>query len=98
MSTKINEDSMSLEINGTEITAVVRLDRLWRVTGWPRLLSRNEAITALTLAARLTRSHACRGPDVVGTRRVGGVALPRVLRLVRRPRDMRRRSVWPKLW
>jgi hypothetical protein len=40
MSIKINDDSMSLEINGAEITAAVRLDHLWRVTGWPRLLSR----------------------------------------------------------
>jgi hypothetical protein len=37
MSIKINEDFMSLEINGAEITAAVRLDHLWRVTGWPRL-------------------------------------------------------------
>jgi hypothetical protein len=53
MSIKINDDSMVLEINGAEITAAVRLDHLWRVAGWPRLLSRNEAITALTLAERL---------------------------------------------
>jgi hypothetical protein len=33
---KINEDFMSLEINGAEITAAVRLDHLWRVTGWSR--------------------------------------------------------------
>jgi hypothetical protein len=38
---------MSLEINGAEITAAVRFDHLWRVTGRPRLLTRNEAITAL---------------------------------------------------
>ena len=43
MSIKVNEDSMLLEINGAEITAAVRLEYLWRVTGWPRLLSRNEA-------------------------------------------------------
>jgi hypothetical protein len=42
MSIKVNEDSMLLEINGAEITAAVRLEYLWRVTGWPRLLSRNE--------------------------------------------------------
>ena len=51
MSIKINDDSMSLEINGADITAAVRLDHMWRVTGWPRLLTRNEAITALTLAS-----------------------------------------------
>jgi hypothetical protein len=42
VSIKINEDSMLLEINGAEITAAVRLEHLWRVTGWPRLLGRNE--------------------------------------------------------
>jgi hypothetical protein len=58
MSIKINEDFMSLEISGAEITAAeitaaVRLYHLWRVTGWPGLLTRNEAITALMLAERL---------------------------------------------
>jgi hypothetical protein len=60
MSIKINDDSMSLEIN--------RLDHLWRVTGWPRLLSRNEAITALTLAERLANGYGDDDPFVVGWR------------------------------
>jgi hypothetical protein len=34
---------MSLEINGAESTAAVRIDHSWRMTGWPRLLTRNEA-------------------------------------------------------
>jgi hypothetical protein len=55
MSIKINEDSMTLEINGAAVEAAVRLDTLWRVTGWPRLLTRNEAITALVLAQRPAR-------------------------------------------
>jgi hypothetical protein len=50
MALHINDDSMSLEINGATVKAAVRLDKLWRVTGWPRLLTRNEAITALVLA------------------------------------------------
>ena len=53
MSIKINEDFMSLEIYGAEITAAVCVNHLWRVTGWPGPLTRNEAITALTLAERL---------------------------------------------
>lgn len=59
MSIEINKDFMSLEINGAQITAAVRVDHLWRVTGWPGLLTRNEAITALTLAERLApgRGH-----------------------------------------
>jgi hypothetical protein len=68
MSIKINEDSMSLEINGAEVVAAVRLDRLWRVTGWPRLLSRNEAITALTLAERLANGFGEDDPFVAGWR------------------------------
>jgi hypothetical protein len=35
MSIEINEDFMSLGINGAEITAAVSVDHLWRVTGWP---------------------------------------------------------------
>jgi hypothetical protein len=57
MSIKINKESMSLEINGAEVIAAVRLDHLWRVTGWPRLLTRNEAITALVLAERLLAGY-----------------------------------------
>jgi hypothetical protein len=67
MSIKINEDFMSLEINGAEVAAV-RLDHLWRVTGWPRLLSRNEAITALTLAERLGNGYGDDDPFVAGWR------------------------------
>jgi hypothetical protein len=50
MSIKVNEDSMWLEINGAEITAAVRLEYLWRVTGWPRLLSRQRGILVVLLA------------------------------------------------
>ena len=53
MSIMINEDFMSLEIIGAEITAAVRVDHLWRVTGWSRLLTRNEVITAVMLSERL---------------------------------------------
>jgi hypothetical protein len=56
MGVHITDDSMSLEIGGATVNAAVRLDNLWRVTGWPRLLSRNEAITALTLAEWLLMS------------------------------------------
>jgi hypothetical protein len=68
MSIKIDEDSMSLEIDGAEVTAAVRLEGLWRVTGWPRLLSRNEAITALVLAERLLAGYGDDDPFVAGWR------------------------------
>jgi hypothetical protein len=35
MSIKISEDSMSMEINGAEVTAAIRLDHLWQVTDGP---------------------------------------------------------------
>jgi hypothetical protein len=53
MAININDDSMSLEVNGATVNAAIRLGSLWRVTGWPRLLTRDEAITALALAERL---------------------------------------------
>jgi hypothetical protein len=68
MSIKINEGAMSLEINDAEVIAAVRLDRLWRTTAWPRLLSRNEAITALTLAERLANGYGDDAPFVAAWR------------------------------
>jgi hypothetical protein len=59
---------MVLAINGAEITAAVRLGHLWHVTGWPRLLNRNEAITALTLAERQANGHCDDDPFVAGWR------------------------------
>ena len=61
-------DSMSLEINGAMVDAAVRLDNLWRVTGWPRLLTRNDAITALVLAERLLVGYGDDDPFVAGGR------------------------------
>ena len=68
MALHINDDSMSLEINGAAVKAAVRLDNLWRVTGWPRLLTRNEAITALVLAERLLAGYGDDDPFVAGWR------------------------------
>ena len=68
MALHINDDSMSLEINGAAVKAAVRLDNLWRVTGWPRLLTRNDAITALVLAERLLVGYGDDDPFVAGWR------------------------------
>ena len=68
MALHISDDSRSLEINGATVKAAVRLDTLWRVTGWPRLLTRNEAITALTLAERLANGYGDDDPFVAGWR------------------------------
>jgi hypothetical protein len=50
MAVRINDDSMSVEINCVTLDKAERQGELWRVNGWPRLLTRNQAITALTLA------------------------------------------------
>jgi hypothetical protein len=68
MALHINDDSMSLEINGATVKAAVRLANLWRVTGWPRLLTRHEAITALVLAERLLAGYGHDDPFVAGWR------------------------------
>jgi len=65
MALHIDDDYMSLELDGSEARAAVRLGSLWRVTGWPRLLNRNEAITALTLAEWLLSGHSADAPCAV---------------------------------
>jgi hypothetical protein len=68
MALHINDDSMSVEIKGATVKAAIRLDNLWRVTGWPRLLTRNEAITALVLAERLLAGYGDDDPFGAGWR------------------------------
>jgi len=58
----VDDDCMSLEIDGTVAHAAVRLGHLWCVTGSSRLLNRNEAITALTLAEWLLSGHSADAP------------------------------------
>jgi hypothetical protein len=53
MALHIDDDYMSLEAGGTVTCVAVRRGHLWRVTGWPRLVNRNEAITVLTLTELL---------------------------------------------
>jgi len=68
MALHIDDDCMSLEVDGTVIHAAIRVGRLWRVTGWPRILDRNEAITALTLAEWLLSGHSTDAPFVAAWR------------------------------
>jgi hypothetical protein len=68
MALHINDDSMSLEINGAAVKAAVRMDNRWQVSGRPRLLTRNEAITALVLAERLLAGYGADDPFVAGWR------------------------------
>ena len=68
MALHINDDSMSVEINGATVKGAVRLDNLWRGIGWPRLLTRNEAIVALTRAEWLLYGRSADAPCVVARR------------------------------
>lgn len=68
MAVRINDDSMTLEINGEVVSAAACVGGRWRVTGWSRLLTRNEAITALVLAERLAAGYGDDDPFVIGWR------------------------------
>ena len=76
MSTKINDDSMSLEIDGrviatAEFSEHARADGhgAWIVSCHPgRLFTRNQAITAMVLAERFTAGFGDDDPFVVGWR------------------------------
>ena len=76
MSTKINDDSMSLEISGHVIaTAKFREHAAadghgaWIVSDHPsHLFTRNQAITAMVLSERLATGHGDDDPFVIGWR------------------------------
>ena len=54
MPIKIEDDFMSLEVDGTVLaTARKRADGWWEVSYWPRFFDRNQAITALTITELL---------------------------------------------
>jgi hypothetical protein len=54
MPIKIDNDFMSLEVDGAVLaTARRRADGWWEVSYWPRLFDCNQAITALTITELL---------------------------------------------
>jgi hypothetical protein len=54
MPIKIEDDLMSLEVDGAVLaTARRRPDGWWEVSYWPRFFDRNQAITALTVTELL---------------------------------------------
>jgi hypothetical protein len=76
MAIQINDESMSLDING-DVVATVRFSEhaaangrgAWIVSTHPaRLFGRNDAITALTLAERLAVGYGDDDPFVIGWR------------------------------
>jgi len=76
MSTNINDDSMSLEIDGRVIATAQFSEHAaadgygaWIVSCHPgRLFTRNQAITALVLAERLATGYGKDDPFVIGWR------------------------------
>jgi hypothetical protein len=68
MAIKINEDSMTAEMNGSTIATATRTSDRWTVSTWPHALKYDQAITALTLAERLVAGHGDDDPFVVAWR------------------------------
>jgi hypothetical protein len=83
MATKINDDSMSLEIDDCIIATAELRDRAasdghraWIVSSYPGcLFTRNQAITAMVLAERLVAGFGDHDPFVVGWREELGQGL-----------------------
>jgi len=69
MTLKINEDSMTLEVDGAVIATARRLTGgWWEVSHWPRFFDRNQAITALTVTELLETGHRNDDPLLVALR------------------------------
>jgi hypothetical protein len=69
MAININDDVMSLEINGKVIaTARERGGGWWEVSYWPRFFDRNQAITALTVTELLETGYRHDDPLVIALR------------------------------
>jgi hypothetical protein len=65
MPIKIENDFMSLEVDGTVLaTARKRADGWWEVSYWPRFFDRNQAITALTITELLNSGRDSNDPVV----------------------------------
>jgi hypothetical protein len=64
MATRINDDFMSVDIDGAVIATATRAGDGWTVTNWLRRFTRNQAITALTLAERLAAGYGDDDPFV----------------------------------
>ncbi|HEY7483961.1 MAG TPA: hypothetical protein VH912_05810 [Streptosporangiaceae bacterium] len=57
MTIKINENSMSTTIDRVEIAAATRTGDHWTASTCPHNLTRNQAITALTIAELLATGY-----------------------------------------
>ena len=69
MAITINDDQMTLEIDGTVLAVAKRRPGgWWEVTGWPRFFDRDQAITALTVSELLEMGHDSDDPLVSALR------------------------------
>jgi hypothetical protein len=69
MPIKIEDDLMSLEVDGTVlVTATKRAGGWWEVSYWPRYFDRNQAITALTITELLDSGRDSNDPVVCALR------------------------------
>lgn len=69
MAININDNVMSLEINGNVVaTAHERSGGWWEVSYWPRFFDRNQAITALTVTELLETGYGNDDPLVIALR------------------------------
>ena len=69
MAININDDVMSLEINGKVIaSAHERSGGWWEVSSWPRFFDRNQAITALTVTELLETGYGNDDPLLIALR------------------------------
>ena len=69
MTIEIDDDLMTLEIDGDIIArAVKRPDGWWEVSCWPKFLDRNQAITSLTVAELLASGYSSDNPAVMALR------------------------------
>lgn len=69
MAIKIDDDQMTLEIDGKLISEARRKPGgWWEVLHWPRFFDRDQAITALTVTELLETGHGSDDPLVVALR------------------------------
>jgi hypothetical protein len=69
MAIKIDEECMTLEINGAVIATARQLPGgWWEVSHWPRFFRRDQAITALTVTELLETGYRSDHPLVVALR------------------------------
>src|SRR3954471_20744965 len=68
MALTISEDRMLLTVDGAEVATAIRVGDWWSVSTWPPPLTYNQAITALTLAERLSCGYGGGDPFVINWR------------------------------